>query len=294
MNTAVRVRCRAKLNLGLEVLGRRKDGYHDLLTVFHSISLCDALEVRLGGEGTQVVCSQPDVPTGGANLCSRAVEALRTREGLGAGVRVALEKRIPVGGGLGGGSADAAGTLVALQRLTGLGDAAALSEIARELGADVPFFLTGGTRLARGVGHDMSAVEVPCRLWFVICRPDLTVSTAEAYRALTPSDFSDGRATEGVARALSEGDLARAAQSIRNAFCAPLAAAHPVLRELASTLKRAGALAAVLTGSGACVFGLFADEGTARAAQLALPVSAAWSIVVCSAQPAVEVCDLLG
>ena len=292
MSTCVTVRCHAKLNLGLEVVGRRPDGYHDLVTLFQSISLCDTLVVTLGREGVRIASDDPEVPVGADNICHRAVEAFREAEGLEYGVTVEIEKQIPAGGGLGGGSADAAGTLLALQTLTGRGDDEGLRAMARELGADVPFFLTGGTCLARGIGEQLSPVSLPSPLWFVVCRPGLTVSTAEAYRLLSPADFSNGGKTERLAKALANGDLQRAGQLMDNAFFGHLAATKPVFLELECVLLRTGAHGAGLTGSGACMFGLFPDEQAAREAQDALPAGAAWSVVACSAHPALEVCDL--
>ena len=286
---SVTVRCHAKLNLGLEVVRRRADGYHDLVTLFHSVSLADTLQVGLGGDEVTVVCDC-EAPSGTGNICYRAAQAFRAAEGVEAGVALRLEKAIPVGGGMGGGSADAAGALLALQQLTGKGTAESLRHLAAGLGADVPYFLVGGTCLGRGVGDQLAPVPVPCTLWFVLCRPDLAVDTAHAYRWLNAADFSTGGATERLARALSEGDLARAGSLLQNAFFPHLCATKPVYLALESSLLQAGALGASLTGSGACVFGLFADQEAAEGAREALPPSAVWSAVACSAQPAVEVC----
>ena len=176
----------AKINLGLRVLGRRPDGYHEISTVFQTISLHDTLtfETAPGGQ-LELVCTDTEIPSDETNLVLRAASALRERFGVTSGARVGLEKVIPAGGGLGGGSSDAAITLAALATLWGVEtDAGELAEIGSRLGADVPFFLTGGTALGTGTGTDIRPLADAPKMHLCVVTPDVRVSTAEAYGAL--------------------------------------------------------------------------------------------------------------
>ncbi|HVF45648.1 MAG TPA: 4-(cytidine 5'-diphospho)-2-C-methyl-D-erythritol kinase, partial [Pyrinomonadaceae bacterium] len=163
----------AKINLGLKVLGRRADGYHEIRTVFQTISLHDRLTFETTADGRlELACTDPSIPADETNLVMRAAAALRERYGAGRGARVTLEKRVPAGGGLGGGSSDAAATLIALSHLWDLkADAGGLSELGARLGADVPFFLTGGTALGTGTGTRVVPLEDAPERHLVVVTP---------------------------------------------------------------------------------------------------------------------------
>ena len=177
----------AKINLLLRVLGRRADGYHEIRTLFQTVTLHDRLTFEPSPDDRiQLECDAPGVPSDERNLVRRAAEALRERYAVRGGARVLLEKTIPAGGGLGGGSSDAAAALVGLSHLWGLEtDARELSEIGARLGADVPFFLTGGTALGTGTGTDVAPVKDLPEHHLVVVTPGVEVSTAEAYGALS-------------------------------------------------------------------------------------------------------------
>ncbi len=288
MDTPIQLISRCKLNLGLEIVRRREDGYHDLVTLFQSISLADRVMVRLATH-TSVSADDPDVPSGPDNLCYRAVEAFAARFAPGLTAEIAVEKRVPAGAGLGGGSSNAAATLLALQHLTQAAEDEALLDLASTLGADVPYFLSGGLCLARGIGDRLAPLGAGPDLWFVLVKPELRVSTAEAYASLSPADFSNGGATERLAKAILQGDLEQAGRLVQNAFLNQLAATRPVFLEIEAALLRAGALGAGLTGSGSCMFGLFADEPAARRTAELVGSGAYWVQVAHSAAPAVEV-----
>ncbi|MDI7247055.1 MAG: 4-(cytidine 5'-diphospho)-2-C-methyl-D-erythritol kinase [Bacillota bacterium] len=185
---------RAKLNLTLDILGRRPDGYHELESVVQSIDMYDGVALGstparpVSGRGRELgvtlACQDPRVPLGHENLAFKAALALSRFTGLGAAVWVDIRKRIPVGAGLGGGSADAAAVLVGLNELWGLGlDATELARIGETVGADVPFCLTGGTAVIRGKGEQVEALPALQNLWFVVVVPEDRISTAEAYAA---------------------------------------------------------------------------------------------------------------
>ncbi len=185
--TPIIIRCPAKLNLFLEVLGKRADGFHDLDTVMQAIGLCDELRITPGeeGEGLSLACSDASLPTDSRNLVLRAALALRERTGCRRGARLSLTKRIPMQAGLGGGSSDAAGALVGLNAAWGLGlSREELRQVAATVGSDVAFFLYGGTARCTGRGEVVEPVPAPAVFHYVLVCPNVGVSTADAYGRL--------------------------------------------------------------------------------------------------------------
>ena len=272
---ALRVPAYAKINLGLEVLGKREDGYHELRTLFQTIDLHDDLVVRLRPRGLAVRCDHPGVPGDERNLALRAALELQRHAGVDKGAEIAITKRIPVGGGLGGGSSDAAATLMALDRLWGVGlGPAGLQPLARRLGADVPFFLVGGTALGLARGDEVYPLrrQVQCHTVVVdLRRPVSTPAVfARVDQSLTPrenshkifrfvsSDLEGLRAFSILTNDLEQAALAEAPEL-----------ADPVGR-IRVILKREGAALASLSGSGSSFFGLFDEGRRARGAQSAL------------------------
>lgn len=277
MSAVLRVRCWAKVNLSLEILGRRADGFHELRTVFQTVGLADDLTLTRGS-GTALIVSGIPVPVEG-NLCLRAVELFARHAPVPADLTLALHKRIPVGAGLGGGSSDAAGTLVGLDHWFGPLAPETLHGLAAELGSDVAFFLHGGTALGQGRGELLQPVAEPSESWLVITRPDLHVSTAAAYRALTPADFTAGERTVALQAVLGPGcGLRQVAAELYNAFERPVLAEYPAIAAAKAQLLQAGAEAALLSGSGAAVFGLCADEVSARAVADRLSAAGLWAV----------------
>jgi len=271
----------AKVNLDLRILGARADGYHDLRTIFQSLALADQVTLATCRGPLAIACDDPSVPTDRRNLVWRAASLLwRTaRRGRGEprGVRVELSKRIPTEAGLGGGSADAAATLIGLNRLWKLGlDVATLSRLGATLGADVPFFLVGGTALGLGRGDDIyPLVDLP-RVHVVLIRPGFGVSTAEAYRWY--DEEPGGKRPEPARRPTPAGWPAWAA-SLRNDLEIPVVRHHPTIGRIRQSLLDAGAVMAAMSGSGSTVFGLFERVDAARrtARDLARP---GWTVVV--------------
>lgn len=227
----------AKVNWSLRVLRKRADGFHDLETVFQTISLHDTLTFS-HVDRFALTCSDPTIPTDETNLVARAAQALGVDR-----VAIHIEKRIPAGGGLGGGSSNAAATLVALSKMFAI--ERSLEEIALELGSDVPFFLVGGRAFATGRGEVITPLpEIgPAPLLLVL--PEERVMTAEAFRLVTPSETSDAV----------------------NDFEAPIFAKFPRLGEYKQRLVDAGATFAAMSGSGSTIFGAFADAASRDAAR---------------------------
>lgn len=255
----------SKVNLCLEITGRRADGYHDLATVFQTVSLADRVTVETRDAGIEVSVPEGGAPEGRANLCWKAADLYRRERGWPAGTRIKLRKNVPSGAGLGGGSSDAAAVLTALATLDDSPPPhATLAEIARQLGADVAFFLTGGTAIATGRGDRLEALpDLPaCRILLV--RPDLQISTAEAYGMLGEEDFTDGSRAAAMAGAIEEERAVDIPQNVFNGFSRVLEERWPVLGELKRALRDGGALAAEITGSGSAVFGIFDDHAVAE------------------------------
>ena len=281
----------AKLNLGLKILGRRADGYHDIVSVLQTVDLCDRLVFTPAPPGeTQIRCDHPDVPEGPENLVYRAVEILRRETGAGQGVRVDLNKRIPTGAGLGGGSSNAAATLRALDRLWGLHlNPERLAAFAAELGSDVPFFLTGGTAVVTGRGERIRPVDWEGDFWYVLVYPGFPVSTAWAYQnvriGLTESaaygtflDFTvkSGRICAGRLFACLEND-----------FLPLVEAASGNVARILAALAGQGAVACSLSGSGSTLFGVFREARHASAA-VALVQGRGRRVYLCRCRPYVS------
>ena len=270
------VRAFAKINLSLEVLNKRADGFHNLRTVFQTISMHDTIEISLEAADRPRVELVSDVEIPGENLIVRAALAVLELTGARADVRFRLHKRIPMGGGLGGGSTDAAAVLLALPALMGRSvDIGALVDLGAKLGSDVPFFLMGGT--AAGLARGTELYPLPDgageNSFGVLLTPSIHVSTPEAYRLL-------GRTPElpGVGGTFSAGE--RLAMSVAagldwsdacvNDFEVAVFAQHPELGELRERLEALGARPARMTGSGAAIFGLFPNEAARIRAMAAL------------------------
>jgi 4-diphosphocytidyl-2-C-methyl-D-erythritol kinase len=267
---------RAKLNLTMEVLGRRPDGYHEIRSIMQTIDLADVLEAEKAPE-LRLYCDQPHL-SAEDNLVFRAARLLQERSSPGRGAILSLHKETPEAAGLGGGSSDAAAALLALNDLWELGlTPEELVPLAAGLGSDVPFFVYGGTALASGRGEVLRRLPTLAGLWLVLAKPDLSISnkTATLYRGLTPGDFTDGRRSEEAARHIERGEgLAPAA--ICNAF-ERQAFALPAVQRCLETLALAGARNIHLSGSGPALFALCSDEAEARAVSEHVGAAGYWS-----------------
>jgi 4-diphosphocytidyl-2-C-methyl-D-erythritol kinase len=252
--------CPAKVNLYLKVLARREDGYHDLVTVMQPLTLADELRLT-PGQGLSLECRHPEVPSGPRNLVWRAAEAFGAATGQVPQVHLELVKKIPVAAGLGGGSSDAAGTLLALNDRAGTPlSAEKLHELAAALGADVPFFLQRSPAVGRGIGTVLSPLDLP-PYWYVLLNPGLAISTAWVYRNL---DLKALAQTGAPLPAAWDGDHPEA--WVANDLETVTLSRYPELRELLGELALAGARAQGMSGSGPTLFGLFLEAEAARAA----------------------------
>lgn len=247
----------------LKVLGRRPDGYHELITVMQPLSLADELVLAPAPGGLSLRCGQPGVPAGKSNLVWRAAEAFFKEAGRHAGVDIALTKRTPVAAGLGGGSSDAAGTLLALNELMGEPlEPEALQRLGSSLGADVPFFLKPGPKVGRGTGTELSPLDLP-PYWYLLVNPGVRLSTRWVYENL---DLDYLSAHGAPLRDAWEGG--EPAGWVANDLETVTLKRYPKLMGLLQELARLGAAARGMSGSGPTLFGIFAtSEGALDAAR---------------------------
>jgi len=260
----------AKLNLSLQVFGKRPDGYHNIRSVMVPISLYDEVTVEEAPAGISVECDAPGIPTGAANSCHKAAALFLAWAGTPAGVRIRIRKAIPPESGLGGGSSDAAGVLKGLIALTGMHPPPdALLAMAVRLGADVPFFLPCGAALVEGFGERLTPLQWNVPFHAVIVRPAFGFSTREGYARLgrVPGGSPPGGYVPSF-RTFSD-----VAAIVRNDFEAAWGPSHPEIAAIRKELMSAGAAAAGLSGSGSAVFGLFTSDGAARKAREKLSAS---------------------
>ncbi len=260
-----------KVNLLLNILGRRPDGFHELETLMHPVNLCDRLEFTRAGDGLQLACSEPGLPADASNLVHRAAALFLETAGIREGVRIYLEKKIPLAAGLGGGSGDAATTLLGLNELFGQPlPTAPMHQLAASLGSDVPFFLQARPALATGRGEQIQPLEFFPALRgaaFLLIYPGFGVPTAWAYRHL--ADFPEalrgqpGRAQRLVSL-LQAADLKAAGAAFYNSLEAPVLKKYPLLAMFQDFLRANGAPAALMSGSGSTTFAIMENPKTAR------------------------------
>lgn len=260
-------RAYAKVNLSLEVIGKRADGYHLVDMILQKIDLFDTVRLEKRDRGIALTCDDPDLPTDEGNLAYRAAAAFLAEAGLTTGVSIHIDKRIPVAAGLAGGSADAAAVLLGLRDLydVAMGDAA-LEALGLGLGADVPFCLRAGTHRAQGIGEVLRPVTGLEKGYLVLTKPREGVSTQEAYGKLPPGSFTRGEKTRAMEEALGTGDLGRIGAALHNTLERSTVPLRPEIAELKQVMVDHGALGALMSGSGPTVFGLFSQEAGARAA----------------------------
>lgn len=266
-----RVRSFAKINLALSVLGRRTDGYHDIQTVFQTVELCDELEFRPSGK-IELHCENLPGVRNEENLVWKAAKLFAEACGERRGASIMLRKNIPSGAGMGGGSGNAAATLLGLRRFWDIKiPDDRLVSLAEVLGSDVSFFLCGGTALGTGRGEKIRPLPDSPLLHIVLLFPGVYVSTTEAYRSLNlglTSSLEDLRIQHFIGQLQSGTDLLA---GLFNDFEASILAAYPPIREAKSFLEKRGATFTMLSGSGSSVFGFFSDEESAFAVSSGVP-----------------------
>lgn len=275
----------AKLNWMLNVLGRRPDGNHQIETVLQTITLHDTLSFWRSTEtDIAFTCDDPDLPGDRSNLVSRAAHALKARYSVADGAKLHLEKRIPVGSGLGGGSSDAAVALIGLNHLWNLQlNVDQFGEVAAQLGADVPFFLYGGTALGLGTGTEIEPLADAPTQFLLVLMPNAKVSTKIAYDSLNaPSLTTVNRDTIlSSSRRPADFDLSYP-YGLKNDFESVILRSNPEIERAKAALVNAGARQALLAGSGASVFGVFENQQAQESAIQAIEMEAGWRLFPCN------------
>jgi|CXWL01.1.fsa_nt_gi 4-diphosphocytidyl-2-C-methyl-D-erythritol kinase len=267
----------AKINWTLRVLGKREDCFHELHTVFQTVSLHDTIHFVKAGK-LELTCDHPNVPTDDRNLIIKAAKELQKLAGVGQGANMHLEKHIPSPGGLGGGSSNAAVALLGLMRLWDVAvEDRLLNEIAAGLGSDIPFFLCGGTAIGTGRGEVIEPIADIDEQRMLIVTPDIAVSTRDAFAELNASPLTN----EGLNRILpvcrkDAGSLDPRHSVLINDFERSVFSAYPEIERVKNTLIELGAATAAMSGSGASVFAVFDKKETRQAAEKALEHESAW------------------
>jgi 4-diphosphocytidyl-2-C-methyl-D-erythritol kinase len=282
----------AKINWTLRILGKRACGYHEIATVLQSVSLCDELIFELRDDDQiSLTCDDPSIPVDESNLIVKAARSLSNQHG----ADITLFKKIPVKGGLGGGSSNAAITLLTLNRLwrIGLGDED-LRRIGSGLGADVPFFISGGTALATGIGTEIQQVVDYPKQYLIIITPNASVSTARAYASLNAPSLTTPDSVSILSSSFTEPFSRDSSQwPLHNDFEGVIFEIEPEIRRAKSALLDAGARAALLAGSGSSVFGIFTDEAARNQALRNVRCEAGWRVFACHTLSRSEYCQAI-
>ena len=263
----LRVRAHAKINLYLDVIGKRADGYHELETVFHSIGLHDVVIIRsCDKQGIAVQCEHPEVPCDESNIAYRAAQCLSDTVGGFGGVEIQIHKRIPVAAGLGGGSADAAAVLYGINQLFTLGlSQAALMQLGARLGADVPFCLLGGAALGHGIGDILTPLPALSDVPLLLLNPGVAILTANIFKNLHFFLTKQKKVGIIIKTYVEKGDVVGVSENLYNLLEVPVFSKYPELAALKTELAmQPGCFGALMSGSGATVFGVMEDIAAAK------------------------------
>lgn len=248
----------AKVNLTLDVLSKRPDGYHDISTIMRTVDIFDTVEISLTDEGIELSTSLDFLPTDEKNIAYRAAQAIFSETGIQKGAKIHITKNIPCGAGMGGGSADGAAVLVLLNKLLGSPvSTKRLLEIGAKIGADVPFCIMCGTYLAEGIGEVLSEVSAKGNIPVVVVKPEVSISTPLMYKKLDEREILKRPDTKGMIKVLEKGNTEKIAELLYNVMEEAAIEEHPIISEIKESLIKKGAINAIMTGSGSAVFGIF-------------------------------------
>ena len=271
----------AKINLSLDVLRKREDGYHDLKMIMQTVSLHDTVEIEAASGGISLECNSKWVPQDITNIACKAASLLINQYGIKSGVKIKILKRIPVAAGLAGGSTDAAAVLRGINELFSVGlDDEELRRLGKQLGADVPYCISGGTRLAEGIGDRLSALEDFNDVDIVLVKPKIGVPTPWVYGNLSLSEIKDYDRPDSnlLERAIAQRDIKTIAGNMKNVLEQVTIPKYGIIQEAKDKLLELGALGSMMSGSGPTVFGIFPDSNTATAAYGILAKKWRWQV----------------
>ena len=266
---SIRLEARAKINLGLDVLGKREDGYHEVRMVMQTIGIYDRLILtKIPEEEIRITSNLAFLPVNENNLIYKAIKLLKDEYHFPGGVSVDLNKFIPVAAGMAGGSTDAASTMFGVNRLFGLNlSMGKMMELGVRLGADVPYCVMRGTALAEGIGEKLTRITPVPHMWILIAKPQINVSTRLVYEQLDMGGIQKHPDIDGIIRAIEAQDVVRIAQSMGNVLENVTVPLYPVIETIKQDMLSHGAINAMMSGSGPTVFGIFPDEQTTLACQ---------------------------
>ena len=266
---SIRLKARAKINLGLDVLGKREDGYHEVRMVMQTIGIYDRLILtKIPEEEIRITSNLAFLPVNENNLIYKAIKLLKDEYHFPGGVSVDLNKFIPVAAGMAGGSTDAASTMFGVNRLFGLNlSMGKMMELGVRLGADVPYCVMRGTALAEGIGEKLTRITPVPHMWILIAKPQINVSTRLVYEQLDMGGIQKHPDIDGIIRAIEAQDVVRIAQSMGNVLENVTVPLYPVIETIKQDMLSHGAVNAMMSGSGPTVFGIFPDEQTTLACQ---------------------------
>lgn len=261
-----------KINLGLDVIRKRPDGYHDLDMIMQMVDVYDDVIIeKKAGEEIVVKADAAVLSNGKDNLAYMAAKMLFDEFGIKSGVEITIHKRIPIAGGMAGGSSDCATTLIGINEMFNLGlSKQQLMERGVKLGADVPYCVLGGTAIARGIGEVLTPLPTPPQCHVIIAKPPISVSTAYVYGHIRPDEITKRPDIEQMTLAIKEQDLNKLSDLLYNVMEEVTVSEYPVIEKLKSVMLENGALNSIMSGSGPTVFGLFDDRKKAQAAMKAL------------------------
>lgn len=261
----------AKINLGLDVLCRRPDGYHEVRMVMQTIDLWDELTLERAESGILLTTDSEDLSTDQSNLAYRAARLMLENYPVLGGVKIHLQKNIPIAAGMAGGSTDAAAVMKGMNEFFKLGlSREELMQKSVAIGADVPYCILGGTALAEGIGEKLTPLPPAPACFVLVARPDISVSTREVYQRLDTGGIREHPDIGGMVSAVKAGSLSGILSRLGNVLETVTVSAHPVIGSLKAELLRLGAAGSLMSGSGPTVFGLFPEESAARQAFLRL------------------------
>lgn len=260
----ISIQAMAKINLGLDVLRRRENGYHDVKMIMQTVHLFDTLDFVKKGTGITVKVDESTLPADESNLIYKAAKLLYEKYNISEGVEISLTKRIPIAAGMAGGSTDAAATFVGLNRLFELGASMEeLKTLGVTIGADVPYCIEGGTALSEGIGEILTRLPDAPDCYVVIAKPGISVSTKYVYENLHANELKKHPDIDGMVEAIKGNDLDGVCARMENVLETVTESKYPVISQIKALLKEQGAKNALMSGSGPTVFGIFEDEKTA-------------------------------
>lgn len=268
------LKARAKINLTLDVLGKREDGYHDIEMIMQTVNLYDTVSIRKTlKDEIRLITNLRWLPSDDKNLAYKAADIIKQRYNIKTGVFIELKKKIPVAAGLAGGSSDAAAVLIGMRTLFKLNITTEdLMAIGKELGADVPYCIMRRTALAQGIGDKLTRLPNCPECYVVLAKPAVSVSTAHIYKSIDNNIIDVRPNTQLVIQAIKDKDIHTIAKNMYNVMEKVTASEHPIIEELKKILMERGALGAVMSGSGPTVFGIFDDQAKAKDAYYRLKV----------------------